>query len=148
MTYRLESILLASYYSPNGTEYNFGRVPMASCDFSSHIYTYDDNPGDFGLDKFHLVREDGDFKIPAIKIANSMSKREILLYGSPWSGPAWLKNNNSTYGFGQLIGEAGDKYHKTWAMYFVKFLDSYAKLGIKFWGLTVENEPTAGYVPG
>jgi glucosylceramidase len=47
-----------------------------------------------------------------------------------------------------LIGVAGDKHHKTWAEYFVKFLDAYKENGIKLWGMTVENEPSAGYVPG
>ena len=51
-------------------------------------------------------------------------------------------------GFGQLKGQAGDKFHKTWALYFVKFIEAYATNKIKLWGITVENEPSAGFVPG
>jgi glucosylceramidase len=143
----LQDHLINSYYSPDGIEYNIGRIPMASCDFSTRIYTYDDISGDFNLTHFNLVSEDLNFKIPVIKTAVTRSKREIKLFGSPWSAPAWMKNSNNTVG-GQLIGVASDKYHKTWAKYFVKFLDAYKKNGIKLWGVTVENEPSAGYVPG
>ncbi|CAB4025248.1 glucosylceramidase-like, partial [Paramuricea clavata] len=143
----LQDHLINSYYSPDGIEYNIGRIPMASCDFSTRIYTYDDVSGDFNLTHFNLVSEDLNFKIPVIKTALTRSKREIKLFGSPWSAPALMKNSNNTVG-GQLIGVAGDKYHKTWAEYFVKFLDAYKKNGIKLWGVTVENEPSAGYVPG
>lgn len=120
---------------------------MASCDFSTRVYTYDDVSGDFGLSKFSLASEDINFKIPVIKRALKQSKRDVRLFGSPWSAPGWMKNSNSTIG-GQLIGVAGDVYHKTWAAYFVKFLDAYKENGLKLWGVTVENEPSAGYVPG
>ena len=142
----LQDHLINSYYSPNGIEYNIGRVPMASCDFSTRIYTYDDVAGDFNLSHFSLAPEDVNLKIPVINTALKRSKREVKLFGSPWSAPAWMKTSNSTVG-GELIGKAGDKYHKTWAEYFVKFLDAYKMNGINFWGITVENEPGAGYIP-
>ncbi len=143
----LQDHLINSYYSPNGIEYNIGRIPMASCDFSTRVYTYDDISEDFNLTHFNLASEDLNFKIPVIRTALSRSEREVKLFGSPWSAPAWMKTSNSTVG-GELIGVAGDKYHKTWAEYFVKFLDAYKENGIKLWGVTVENEPSAGYVPG
>lgn len=31
-----------------------------------------------------------------------------------------------------------------WADYFVKFFDGYAENGIKFWGVTTQNEPASG----
>ena len=142
----LQEYLINSYFSSSGIEYNIGRIPMASCDFSTRIYTYDDTPEDFNLQNFKLASEDLNYKIPVIKAALEKSKRDIQLCGSPWSAPAWMKTSNSTIG-GVLIGDAGNNYHKTWASYFVKFLDSYKENGIKLWGLTVENEPFAGYVP-
>ncbi|NXU24270.1 GLCM Glucosylceramidase, partial [Thalassarche chlororhynchos] len=47
---------------------------------------------------------------------------------------------------GTLKGQAGDKYHKTWANYFVRFLDEYAKHNLTFWAVTAENEPSAGLI--
>ncbi len=44
---------------------------------------------------------------------------------------------------GKLIGNAGEPYHKAWAMYFKKFLDEYKSRGIDIWAITTQNEPTA-----
>lgn len=37
-------------------------------------------------------------------------------------------------------------YYQTWADYHVKFFDEYLKQGIKFWGMTVGNEPNTGFM--
>lgn len=142
----LQEHLLNSYFSSKGVEYSIGRIPMASCDFSTHIYTYADVPGDFNMSHFNLATEDTNFKIPIIKSAMRRSQREIKLFGSPWSAPGWMKTSKSTV-TGELIGNAGNKYHKAWALYFVKFLEAYQKNGLKLWGLTVQNEPSTGYFP-
>ncbi|CAH2327552.1 glucosylceramidase [Pelobates cultripes] len=136
--------LLKSYFSEEGIEYNIVRVPMASCDFSIRVYTYLDKDSDFKLDSFSLQEEDIKLKIPVIQKAREMSKRPISLFASPWTSPAWMKTNNATNGKGILKGQPGDQYHKTWANYFIRFLDEYAKHNVSFWAVTVENEPTAG----
>jgi len=50
----------------------------------------------------------------------AMNEKEMKLFGSPWSAPAWMKTNGALYGGGSLIGEAGDKYHQSWALYFAR----------------------------
>lgn len=142
-----QDYLLMSYYSPRGIEYTLGRIPMASCDFSTHPYSYDDIPGDFMLQNFSLAEEDTKYKIPYILAAQKMSIRNILLFGSPWSAPAWMKTNQNMTGNGTLIGVPGGKYYKTWAQYFVRFVQEYSKYGINLWGLTGQNEPSDGYLP-
>lgn len=57
------SILFSFHNSHLGIEYTLGRIPMASCDFSMHPYSYDDNSGDFNLTKFSLTQEDKKFKV-------------------------------------------------------------------------------------
>ncbi|XP_071844390.1 lysosomal acid glucosylceramidase-like [Apostichopus japonicus] len=136
--------LLKSYFHPSGIEYTFGRVPVASCDFSLRIYSYDDYAKDFSMQKFKLVEEDFQYKIPIIKRAQAMSKRKINLIASPWSAPAWMKDNNKMTGGGQLIGPTTGKYYEAYALYLLKFLDSYASQNLTFWGLTMLNEPSAG----
>ncbi|XP_069796372.1 lysosomal acid glucosylceramidase [Narcine bancroftii] len=138
--------LLRSYFSEEGIEYNIIRMPMASCDFSTRIYTYDDHPGDFDLKYFSLTAEDTKMKIPLIQTVQKMSKRSLSLFASPWSAPSWMKTSNSTIGKGTLIGDPGGPYYKTWANYFIRFLDEYAKHNLTFWAVTVENEPTAGLI--
>ncbi|XP_059139428.1 lysosomal acid glucosylceramidase-like [Physella acuta] len=140
--------LINSYYSKEGIEYTVGRVPMASCDFSTHAYSYDDVPGDLSLDHFSLAPEDLNYKIPYIQAAMKVSTRPLKLFGSPWSAPAWMKTNNKMTGMGFLKGFPGGEYYKAWGNYFVKFLDEYSKHNISFWGLTAENEPTNGFVVG
>lgn len=49
-----------------------------------------------------------------------MNKRNLTLFGSPWSAPAWMKDNQNMTGKGSLIGQPGGKYYKTWAQYFVR----------------------------
>ena len=49
-----------------------------------------------------------------------MSQRNITLFASPWSSPAWMKTNQNMSGKGSLIGKPGGKYYKTWANYFIK----------------------------
>ncbi|NWS62980.1 GLCM Glucosylceramidase, partial [Chunga burmeisteri] len=146
--------LLRSYFSEEGLEYNLVRLPMASCDFSLHAYTYDDVPFDYELTHFSLRDEDTKLKVSGGREqagmlrggALAMSKRPLSLYASPWTSPAWMKTSESFVGKGTLKGQAGDKYHKTWANYFVRFLDEYAKHNLTFWAVTAENEPTAGLI--
>ncbi|XP_018420734.1 PREDICTED: glucosylceramidase [Nanorana parkeri] len=140
--------LLRSYFSEEGIGYNILRVPMASCDFSTRIYTYLDKEGDFSLESFSLQVEDTKLKIPIIQKAKTLSKRPISLFASPWTAPPWMKTNGDIKGKGTLKGSPGDRYHKTWANYFIRFLDEYAKHNLTFWAVTVENEPTAGMIEG
>ena len=119
---------------------------MASCDFSTHTYSYDDHEGDFQLANFNLTKEDLQLKIPLMLSAIKMSKRKIAFFGSPWASPAWMKTNGKMQGAGQLKGVAGDKYHKAWALYFAKFIKAYEDSGVKIWGLTVQNEPQDGFM--
>ncbi|CAN7939571.1 unnamed protein product, partial [Ixodes hexagonus] len=143
----LQDDLLKSYYSVEGLSYNIGRVPMASCDFSVRQYTYNDVPGNLDMTEFALTTEDFSLKIPYIKKAMSLSEEDVWIFGSPWSGPAWMKTSGKLSGLGQLKGSPGGPYYKAWAKYFVRFLQEYEKNGIKMWGLTAENEPAVGFVP-
>lgn len=140
--------LIYSYFEENGIEYSIGRIPMASCDFSQRVYSYDDTDGDLSLSKFSLAEEDVLFKIPAIKEALQISKRNISLFGSPWSSPYWMKTNNNMTGNGTIKGKPGGPYYKAWAQYFVKFVQAYKDHEIDIWGLTAQNEPIDGMIPG
>ncbi|XP_068107576.1 lysosomal acid glucosylceramidase [Hyperolius riggenbachi] len=138
--------LLRSYFAEEGIGYNILRVPMASTDFSTRIYTYLDKEEDFNLESFSLQLEDIKLKIPVIQKAKSLSKSPISLFASPWTAPTWMKTNGDIRGKGTLKGSPGDKYHKTWANYFIRFLDEYEKHNLTFWAVTVENEPSAGMI--
>ncbi|XP_076826951.1 lysosomal acid glucosylceramidase [Brachyhypopomus gauderio] len=136
--------LLRQYFSPEGIEYSVVRVPMASCDFSTRLYTYADSANDYGLLNFSLAKEDTGMKIPLLQRAQALSSRPLSLFASAWSAPGWLKTNGALIGKGTLKGKPGGKEYKTWAQYYIRFLEEYKKHNISFWGLTTGNEPTAG----
>ncbi|XP_056142438.1 lysosomal acid glucosylceramidase isoform X2 [Lampris incognitus] len=136
--------LLRQYFSSEGIGYNVVRVPMASCDFSTRLYTYADTPGDYSLDNFTLASEDINMKIPLLQRAQALSPRPLALLASAWSAPTWLKTNRALTGKGSLKGQPGGKEHKTWAQYYIRFFEEYAKHNLTFWALTTGNEPSAG----
>ena len=132
-----DSIINAYYDSKSGIGYTFGRTNIGSCDFSSDSYTYvDDN--DISLKSFS-IRHDEQYKIPLIKRVNAKLDGKLTLFASPWTPPAWMKDNNDLLHGGKLKKE----YYQTWANYFVKFIKAYKAAGTPVWGVTVQNEPMA-----
>jgi len=129
--------LMEAYFDKNeGIAYTVIRTNMNSCDFSSDMYTYVTD-GDKDLMSFN-IEHDKKFKIPMIKEAVKKAP-DSRLYFSPWSPPAYMKSNNNMLKGGTLLPE----YYDTWARYYVKFIESYKKEGLDFWGLTIQNEPMA-----
>ena len=132
-----EELMLAYYDKEKGIGYTLARTNINSCDFSSDSYTYvADN--DKALNTFN-IQHDQPYKIPFIKEAMKAAGGKLTLFVSPWSPPAWMKDNNDMLHGGKLKPE----YNQTWSNYFVKFIKTYEKIGIPIWGLTVQNEPMA-----
>ena len=130
--------LLDAYYSKEkGIGYSLIRTTIHSCDFSSDRYTYV-TEGDKDLKTFS-IDHDKKFRIPLIKKAMELIGEEATLYASPWSPPAFMKDNASVLNGGKLLPE----YYQSWANYYVKFINAYQKEGIPIWGLTIQNEPMA-----
>jgi glucosylceramidase len=130
--------LLTAYYDPHtGIGYTLARTNIQSCDFSSDSYSYvADN--DRQLATFS-VAHDEQYRIPLIKRAIVAAGGQLRLFVSPWSPPAWMKDNNSVIGGGKLKPE----YDQSWANFYIKFIRTYEAKGIPVWGLTVQNEPMA-----
>lgn len=59
----LDNDNIGTYTDHPGIGYSVVRVPMASCDFSTRLYTYADTPGDYNLDNFTLAHEDISMKV-------------------------------------------------------------------------------------
>ena len=130
--------LINAYFDrTSGIGYTVARTNINSCDFSSDMYTYV-KEGDASLASFN-IDHDKKFKIPFIKEANAASGGRLHLFGSPWSPPAWMKDNNDMLHGGKLK----PAFYKSWAMYYTRFIKAYEKEGIPVWGITVQNEPMA-----
>lgn len=133
-------ILRAYYDSVNGLGYNIVRTNMNSCDFSSDSYTYvQDN--DKSLSTFN-IDHDKKYRLPLLQQAKKAIGKDFTLYVSPWSPPAWMKDNNSMIHGGHLKTE----YYDAWANYFVKYIQALEKNNLPVWGLTVQNEPMANQI--
>lgn len=130
--------LLKAYFDKeNGIGYNIARTNINSCDFSSDMYTYVQD-GDKELKTF-TIEHDRKYKIPFIKEAMKAAGGSLYLYASPWSPPAWMKDNNDMLRGGKLKPE----YYDSWALYYTKFIKEYEKEGLPVWGISIQNEPMA-----
>lgn len=129
---------LDAYYDKNkGIGYSLARTNIHSCDFSSDSYTYI-TEGDKELKTFN-IDHDRKYRIPLIKKAIKTAGGKLTLFASPWSPPAFMKDNNDILHGGVLLPE----FAPAWALYYAKFIKAYEKEGIPIWGLTVQNEPMA-----
>ena len=129
---------LQAYFSKEkGIGYSLIRTNIHSCDFSPGSYTYIAE-GDTALKTFS-IDHDKQFRIPLIKRATDAAGGKVTLYASPWSPPAFMKDNNSMLKGGKLL----PAFYQSWANYYVKFINSYQREGIPVWGLTIQNEPMA-----
>jgi len=130
--------LLSAYFDQkNGIGYSLARTNINSCDFSSDSYTYVSDD-DKELKSFN-IDHDRKYKIPMIKSAISSAGGKLLLYASPWSPPAFMKDNNNVLNGGKLLPE----YYQSWALYYTKFIKAYESEGMPIWGITIQNEPMA-----
>ncbi|WP_269533016.1 glycoside hydrolase family 30 protein [Chitinimonas sp. BJYL2] len=136
-----QQALLQAYFDPvRGAGYTLLRTTIHSADFSSASYTYV-APGDTRLDSFD-IEPDRRHRLPMIKraLATIASHGEkATVYASPWSAPAWMKDNNSMLKGGRLL----PAYRDAWARYYARFIRAYEAEGVPIWGITVQNEPMA-----
>ena len=133
-----QEIFLDSYFSKDkGIGYTLVRTIIHSCDFSTESYTYIEE-GDESLETFSIER-DLKYRIPFTKRVLDVATKDIVVYASPWSPPAFMKTNNNMLQGGKLKKE----YYPAWANYFAKFIKAYENEGIPIWGLTIQNEPMA-----
>lgn len=131
--------LFATDASNIGTSYL--RLSIGASDLSDHAFTYDDLPAgetDAALAKFSLEPEKKDL-IPVLKEILAINP-ELKILGSPWSAPAWMKDNNSLKG-----GSLKPEYYGVYAKYFVKYLQAMQAEGIRVDAITLQNEPLNPY---
>ncbi len=128
---------LEAYYGSTGLKYTLARTTIHSSDFSSGSYTYIEE-GDSALDTFS-IEHDRAYRIPMIKRAIQAAGGELLMYASPWSPPAFMKDSNNMLKGGKLLPE----FYQSWANYYTRFIKAYETEGIPIWGITIQNEPMA-----
>ncbi|MDR6966861.1 glucosylceramidase [Flavobacterium arsenatis] len=132
-----QEFLNAYYDKEKGIGYSLLRTTIHSSDFASGSYTYI-KEGDKDLKSFS-IDHDKKYRIPMIKSAIKAAGGKLPLYASPWSPPAFMKDNKDMLKGGKLLPE----YYQSWANYYTKFINAYEKEGMPIWGITIQNEPMA-----
>ncbi|XVU23505.1 carbohydrate-binding protein [Actinoplanes sp. CA-054009] len=139
-----------------GAGFDRFRLTIGSPDLIEHLpfWSYDELPAgvtsDFGLKYFSIQRDVDLHMIDTIKLIQKYNPRATF-FASAWSAPAWMKTNNRFTGEVALkpgsttehyqVGKLRDDCIDVFARYYVKYVQAYAKLGIKVDALTLLNEP-------
>ena len=126
--------LIKDYFSQAGLNYNIGRLPIGSSDFSEKPYSYTSKKD---LSDFSIKRDEKNI-IPFIKKAR-IENPLLMFIASPWSPPKFMKLNKSLI----LGGKLNDQYKQTYADYIVKYIKAYESRGIDISYITIQNEPNA-----
>lgn len=126
--------LLDDAFGPHGLRLSVARTTIGASDYSLNAYTYDDAPEpDPDLTHFS-IDHDRKYILPVLREARAVNP-ELFLFSSPWTPPAWMKDNNSLLG-----GTMRNKYFPAYAQYFRRFLADYAEAGVPIQAVTVQNE--------
>lgn len=161
LTSEERKMVIGELFGEQGANFSATRTVIGSSDFTlKGHYSYDDVAGDEALEHFSLaVHQDGWSRdeYPQIKdeqfdqyqfitevaaMKAGQSDKTWRLMGSPWTAPAWMKDNNLFFDKQNRRGGALlPKYYDAFARYFAKYLQAYREAGVEFWAVTPENEP-------
>ncbi|MGK5679784.1 ricin-type beta-trefoil lectin domain protein [Actinoplanes sp. URMC 104] len=129
--------VMSKLFSPaSGIGVSAIRNVIGSSDLAQNSYSYDTTCCD--LNDFSLAR-DADI-LALTKQAIGLNPSAFVM-ASPWSAPPWMKDNNA-YSQGYLQAQ----YYKTYAQYFVRYIQGYQAQGVPIRYVTEQNEP--GCCPG
>ncbi len=131
----LQDNVLQLYFSEEGLNYKYGRIPIDSCDFSLNQYSeieHEENIGTFSL------KHANKYIIPFLKKAYEINNNIKLIF-APWSPPEYMKENNNRVNGGKLKKE----YYEKWANYLVSYLKKFREKEFKVFALSSQNEPNA-----
>jgi glucosylceramidase len=127
-----------------GAKLSYGRVPIGASDYAMDRYTLNETAGDTAMANFSIER-DKQKLIPYIQAALAV-RPDLHLWGSPWTPPTWMKQAPFTYTNGALNYDGGHMKEdattlQAFATYLAKFVEEYAKIGLKIEAIHPQNEP-------
>ena len=125
-------------FDPNtGIGLSFLRNPMGSSDLARFDYSFDDTCCD--VNDFSIAHDMADV-LPLTKRAKQLNPA-LKVMASPWSAPAWMKDNNN-----MDQGWLQSQYYGAYGQYFAKYVQAYQAQGVPIDYVSVQNEP--GCCPG
>lgn len=126
--------LLDAYYGKDGLDYRWGRLSIGSNDFCLKPYEYTRS---VDLSDFS-IKHDEKWVLPML--GDILRKKNLCLVATPWSPPKCMKFTLGN--FSVLKPWCYDEYAK----YIRRWLEEYAKKGVKINYLTPQNEPRAAQI--
>ncbi|MGQ1910130.1 glycoside hydrolase family 30 protein [Marinifilum sp. RC60d5] len=138
-----QDVVMNNLFSKDKAGFTFCRTAIGASDFGINAYSYSMTADDFEMEHFSVDR-DQKYVLPYIKSAFAINPN-FTLFASPWSPPAWMKESGKMVGL-QKEGnrmKSDPKVQKAYAKYFVKYVQEYAKAGVKIDRICIQNENDA-----
>lgn len=157
------TLILNELFGQDGANFSAVRTQIGASDFSVEgCYSLAEQEGDTLLASFTLDRDREGFprdRYPQVvdehydlfnlmkdvaAIKQSQTDKAYRIIASPWTAPAWMKDNGRYYERENGVGRGGSllpQYYQTFADYFVKYLEAWRAEGVEIWAVTPENEP-------
>ncbi|KAI8045127.1 hypothetical protein M5D96_001306 [Drosophila gunungcola] len=133
--------LYKSYYAEQGLGFNLMRVPIGGCDFDLEPWSYAEEEGNTLLSDMDELDERDVARVAQIRrLVEVSGVKNLLVKGTAWSAPPWMKTNNRWTGFGRLKKQ----YYQIWADYHLRWLKLMEDNGIPIWAISTGNEPLNG----
>ncbi len=151
-----DKILYALFDTTDGCKFSLCRMPMGANDYAVDWYSHNESKDDFKMEHFSIDR-DKERLIPYIRKARLINPG-IKIWASPWCPPSWMKTNNhyacrpdevndlEESGRGEEMKDQfimKEEYLSAYALYFSRFLHSYAAEDIPLYAVHVQNEPNS-----
>ncbi len=155
--------VLEELYGESGANFSVARTQIGASDFSVEgKYSLAEKDGDVALESFSLNRDKEGFpktKYPQVKDENydlyhlmkdvqnikaGQADNTLRIMASPWTAPAWMKDNKKYYQRDAEAWRGGallPEYYPVFAEYFVKYLQAWRAEGLEMWSITPVNEP-------
>ena len=134
MEQQQRTALLSEFFGSSGLKFSVCRTCIGASDYSTAVYSFDDGAlPDPELKRFSIDHDRG-YILPSLRAARAVNP-DLFLFSTPWSPPGWMKAGGSMLG-----GSMEKKYFKSYADYFVRFLEAYGQEGVKINAVTVQNE--------
>lgn len=124
---------LNAYFSNKGLNYHLIRYPLGSCDFSTHNYHY---LSDENIDNLSI-----DCDKDRIDFVNKIKEKQnnLKIFASPWSPPAFMKDNKEMNNGGKLSLQ----YYDLYAKMLVTSVKKLREKGVYINVINTQNEPLA-----
>ncbi|MGL6127387.1 glycoside hydrolase family 30 protein [Chryseobacterium artocarpi] len=120
----------------NSISISYLRLSIGASDLDGEVFSYNDLPEgqtDVSLSKFSLEKDKA--LIAILKDILAINP-DIKIIAAPWSSPVWMKDNGKSKG-----GSLKPEFYRTYADYFVKYIQGMKKEGITIDAVTPQNEP-------